>query len=202
MGGKKKGGGKKKSKGGDDDGEIDQNTLNEILTAKVQALKARLVLEQERRDTADAKIDELRETGEEMADNMDEHKESTRTIVKKMTTIYKSMEKSYNEKIDLHEKEVSRQEQTKKQLKDEINQLQQAKEDMITQFEQTIFKLKERIDTMSSDFAKMLKTTYKKMQERIDDANQTYEADQPGMGAEGAGYGGPGGFGGEEVPQM
>ena len=36
----------KKPKGGaDDDGEIDQNTLNEILTAKVQALKARLVLE-------------------------------------------------------------------------------------------------------------------------------------------------------------
>ena len=47
MGGKKKAGGKKKGgKGkGDDDGEIDQNTLNEILTAKVQALKARLVLE-------------------------------------------------------------------------------------------------------------------------------------------------------------
>ena len=41
--------------------------------------------------------------------------------------------------------------------------------------------LKERIDTMSSDFAKMLKTTLKKMQERIDDANQTYDGDQPGI---------------------
>ena len=46
MGGKKKGGGKKKSKGkGDDDGEISQDVLNEILTAQVGALKARLVLE-------------------------------------------------------------------------------------------------------------------------------------------------------------
>ncbi len=53
---------------------------------------------------------------------------------------------------------------------------------------------------MSSDFAKMLKTTYKKMQERIDDANQTYEADQPGMGAEGAGYDGAAGFGADEAP--
>ena len=36
MGGKKKGGGAKKKGGkGDDDGEIDQGTLNEILTAKV-----------------------------------------------------------------------------------------------------------------------------------------------------------------------
>ena len=47
MGGKKKGGGGKKGKkkGGDDDGEIDQSQLNEILTAKVQSLKAKLVLE-------------------------------------------------------------------------------------------------------------------------------------------------------------
>ena len=117
-----------------------------------------------------------------------------------MTQIYKSMEKSYNEKIELHEQEVEQQEQSKKELTAEINQLQLAKDDMITQYDATIFKLKERIDTMSSDFAKMLKTTYKKMQERIDDANQTYEADQPGMGAEGASYGGAAGFGGEEAP--
>ena len=45
MGGKKKAAKKKGGKGGDDDGEIDQSVLHEILTAKVQALKARLVLE-------------------------------------------------------------------------------------------------------------------------------------------------------------
>ena len=50
----------------------------------------------------------------------------------------------------------------------------------MAKYEQEIFKFKERIDTMSTDLAKMLKTTLKKMQERIDDANQTYEGDQPG----------------------
>ena len=71
---------------------------------------------------------------------------------------------------------------------------------MITQYETNIFKLKERIDTMSTDFAKMLKTTLKKMQERIDDANQTYEGDQPGAGADGAGYAGgaAAGYGGDD----
>ena len=71
---------------------------------------------------------------------------------------------------------------------------------MMTMYEQQIFKLKERIDTMSSDFAKMLKTTLKKMQERIDDANQTYEGDQPGgMGVEGSAAA----FGGEDgMPPM
>ena len=43
---------------------------------------------------------------------------------------------------------------------------------------------------MSSDFAEMLKSTLNKMQERIDDANQTYE-DQPGMDiGGGSGYDG------------
>ena len=51
---------------------------------------------------------------------------------------------------------------------------------MITNYDAQIFKLKERIDTMSTDFAKMLRTTLTKMQERIDDANQSYEMDQPG----------------------
>ena len=72
---------------------------------------------------------------------------------------------------------------------------------MITMHEQSIFKLKERIDTMSSDFAQMLKSTYKKMQERIDDNNPTYENDQTGLGVEGpGGYGGAAGNFGQDEP--
>ena len=70
MGGKKKAA--KKAKKGDDDGEIDQGTLNEILTAKVQALKARLVLEQERRDNAEANVEDNRAEGGDMQQKMDE----------------------------------------------------------------------------------------------------------------------------------
>ena len=66
MGGKKKGGKAKKGKGGDDDGEIDQGTLNEILTAKVQALRSRLFLEQERRENAVAKVADLNTGDEEL----------------------------------------------------------------------------------------------------------------------------------------
>ena len=173
MGGKKKGGkkGGAKKKGGDDDGEIDPSVLNDILKAKVDSLKARLVLEQERRDNAESKVEEIREDGLDMKDKMDVAHQETRTMVDKMTTIYKSMEKQYNVTIEEHETNVANQENTKKQLKQDIANMQQAKEDMLTQYEADIFKLKERIDTMSTDFAKMLETTLKKMQERIDDAN-------------------------------
>ena len=92
------------------------------------------------------------------------------------------------------------QELQKKQLKDDIARLQTEKDQMITKHEESILKLKERIDTMSSDFAQMLKSTYKKMQERIDDANQTYETDHAGLGVEGAGYGGAAGNFGSDDP--
>ena len=71
-------------------------------------------------------------------------------------------------------------------MQENLKQSQLLRQREIEKINEEIFKLKERIDTMSSDFAKMLKTTLRKMQERIDDANQTYEADQPGLGAEGA----------------
>ena len=54
MAPKKKGGAKKKGKGGDDD-EISQDVLYEILKAKVDSLKARIYLEQERKENAIAK---------------------------------------------------------------------------------------------------------------------------------------------------
>ena len=74
MGGKKKAG-KKAAKKGDDDGEINQDELHDILKAQVDALKQRLVLEQERRDNADSKRDEIRQKEKEMDEEMEEHKE-------------------------------------------------------------------------------------------------------------------------------
>ena len=45
---------------------------------------------------------------------MGSDKEKTREMVTKMTQIYKSMEKSYNEKIEGHEAFVEQQERQKK----------------------------------------------------------------------------------------
>ena len=106
-----------------------------------------------------------------MAEDMTAAHEQTREMVSKMTQIYKSMEKSYNEKIEQSVAIVTAQDREQKKLKDEIAELQKAKEDMITKYDTNIMKLKERIETMSTDFAKMLRTTLTKMQERIDDAN-------------------------------
>ena len=64
------------------------------------------MLEQERRDNAEANVESIREDGDSMNSKMGEDKKKTREMVSKMTQIYKSMEKSYNEKIMLFETEV------------------------------------------------------------------------------------------------
>ena len=128
--------------------------------------------------------------------------EKTKTMVQKMTTIYKTMSDKYNTDIRSFEDQVAAQDREKRQLREEISRLTTEKEEMTTKYERDIFKLKERIDTMSTDFADMLKSTYKKMQERIDSANQTYEGDHPGMGGGDAGFGGAAGASYDEGPGM
>ena len=95
----KKKGGKKKGGKGDDEGEISQDMLYEILRSKVEALKSRIVLEQERRDNATTKIDEIRYDGEELEGTMDDSKVKTKEIVSHMTKQYKNMEDNLNKQI-------------------------------------------------------------------------------------------------------
>ena len=74
------------------------------------SLKARLVLEQERRDNAEANVESIREEEGQMTEKMFEESKNTRRMVTKMTEIYKKMEKEYNEKIEKAELQVEEQE--------------------------------------------------------------------------------------------
>lgn len=174
-------GGKKKGGKGDDDGEISQDLLYEILRSKVEALKSRIVLEQERRDTAQQKIDEIRYDGEAMEGDMDDAKGKTKDIVMHMTKQYKNMEDNLNKQIQEDSDRVKAQNEEKRQLNMQIAQLAKEKEEMIIKKEEEIGTLKDRIEQITSNFAELLKQTLTKMQERIDEANQNFEGDQPNM---------------------
>jgi hypothetical protein len=105
MGGKKKAA-NKKGKGGDDD-EFDPNKMNEILQAKVDALKSKIVLEQERRDQSMSNQESSREEGKEMSGKIDEAKESTRQVVTQMTKTYKNMEEGLTKDIEKAKEDVT-----------------------------------------------------------------------------------------------
>ena len=74
-------------------------------------MKARLVLEQERRDASEGIVEGIREEALDMDTKKEKDQEKTQTIVQKMTTIYKTMAEKYNDKIREHEKTVDEQEQ-------------------------------------------------------------------------------------------
>ena len=60
------------------------------------------------------------------------------------------------------------QDETKCELKVKIENLRKETDEMIKDKDEQIKESKKRIDEMSSDFAKMLKNTLAKMQDRID----------------------------------
>lgn len=80
----------KKGKGDDDDKDPAQQA--EFLSAVVASLKSRIALEQERRDNADSKREEIIDEGTTMNTDMGKDKDKTREIVTKMTRTYKNME--------------------------------------------------------------------------------------------------------------
>ena len=79
MGGKKKGGKKKGAKDGDD--KYDLGQMNLILSAQVQSLKERLVLEKERKDKSLGTEEEIREREIELEQKLKDEDNTTRAIM-------------------------------------------------------------------------------------------------------------------------
>ena len=172
----KKGGKPAKGKGGDDEGP-DAKEMAGILEAKLMTLRQRIVYEQERSMKAMEKTEELTKNKTDMDDTSCDLKNKTRSQVSDMTKFYKQMEERQTEQIRQYEKTVEDQNKKKKELQDEIEQALRDKEKMIADKDKQIQELKEKISEMSSDFAQMLKDTLRKMHERVDFANQTWEGD-------------------------
>jgi len=82
MGGKKKGGEKKK--GGDDDGSNPAEE-NAIMAAKVDELKMKLILEQERKDKSLTVEKNIRDNEKSLKEDLEAQKEETLKCVEEMT---------------------------------------------------------------------------------------------------------------------
>ena len=173
MGGKKKKAGGKKGKGDDD--EMNVGTLNAILEAQVQSMQQKIVLEQERLANSRGQWDNFRHRETVMEERMDKHKIDTKTKIGQMTEMYRHMESDLIQKINTATDVVKGQDLRKKELELKIEDLKKATEEMVKGKNEEIKESKKRIDEMSSDFAKMLKNTLAKMQDRIDFGIQSFE---------------------------
>ena len=79
----KKGGGKGKGKGkgGDDEGP-DQGVMHGILEAQLESLKQRLVLQQERQNISENKVQNINDADKKMQDDLEKHKAETAEMVR------------------------------------------------------------------------------------------------------------------------
>ena len=176
---------KKAAKGGDEDGP-DPAEMLIILEAQRESLAQRLVMEQERENGSEMKIENLLEEGEKLEEEKDEEIIKTKGLIRGMTHMYREMEKELQTTIKSKETTFAEQEDLKKVLQKDIQDLNAQRERMIAEKEATIQSLRERIDEMSSDFAQILKSCLEKMSERIDFGNQTFQGEEgAGQSAEG-----------------
>ena len=166
-----------KGKGGDDDGP-DQGEMTGILQAHVDSLKQKLVLQQERQNGSQAKQEKIQLSELDMGKDMEAHRIKTQEMVKSMTALYREMERGLLKTITEQQQEVENKEQMKRDLNQQINQLNIQKEEMIMEKETEIRKLKEQLDEVSSDFANLLKNQLNKFQQRVVQGHQSFEQNQ------------------------
>ena len=102
-------------------------------------------------------------------------KKRTDAIVADMTRQYKSTDEELREhqarleqRIDINKDEIEQLERKKQDIIAEKQRVQQKKEDEIKE-------LNRYIDQMHQNFSQMLKTTLNKMKDRIDKANKQWE---------------------------
>jgi hypothetical protein len=89
------------------------------------------------------------------------------TISTAMTHQYKQMQKEYNDELAMLIKKIDEKEEELKENNETISFTKKEQDEKLKAKESEILDLKKKIEEMSAQFAKMLKETLEKMQERI-----------------------------------
>lgn len=170
--------GKGKKKGGKDGDETEKLQAQvHLLTAQVEILQKSLVLQKEKADHAKASENEGKSKMMELDRCFKEEEETRYQIISDMTRQYKSMQDELQKENNDLKKKVKDQDDVIKQKEQDIADLIRDKDMELIRKDEEIRDLKRKIEDMSSEFAKMLKETLEKMQQRIELANWDSEHD-------------------------
>jgi chromosome segregation ATPase len=169
---------KGKKKGGKEGDETDKllGQIN-LLTAQSEILKKQIVLQKEKADNAKSSENDGRNKMVELDKNFKDEEDTRYTIIKEMTGQYKSMQDELQKENNDLKRKVKDQQDVIKQKEDDIVDLVRDKDQDLVRKDDEIKDLKRKIEDMSSEFAKMLKETLEKMQQRIELANSSTDYD-------------------------
>jgi predicted RNase H-like nuclease (RuvC/YqgF family) len=167
MSKKGKGKGKKKGDKGGDELEKLQGQVH-LLMAQTEILQKQLIIETEKADHAKSSENEERTRLMELNRCFKEEEETRFDIISDMTRQYKSMQQELQKENSDLKKLVKEQDLTIEQKEQEITNITREKDMELLKKDDEIRDLRRKIEEMSSDFARMLKETLEKMQQRID----------------------------------
>lgn len=175
--GGKKGGKDKKAEAGEGSAELDTPQLLKRAALRIQSLEQQLMWREEKMAHAVASQKELRERVLQYHDDFAREKEEVFDVASDMTRQYKGMQEELLSRINLLENQIT---ELKDQLEGSRLQLEETRREKAQELarkDAEIAEQKQKMEDMAVEFGEMLKETLDKMSERIEIANNSWEAD-------------------------
>ena len=144
---------------------------------RIQSLEQQLMWREEKMAHAVASQKELRERVLQYHDDFAREKEEVFDVASDMTRQYKGMQEELLSRINLLENQIN---ELKDQLEGSRLQLEETRREKAQELarkDAEIAEQKQKMEDMAVEFGEMLKETLDKMSERIEIANNSWEAD-------------------------
>jgi hypothetical protein len=169
--------GKKGKKGGGDDELQVAVEAAEMYRLQVEIMQKKLVDQKQKSDSSKLSENEIKEKLLVLDSEFKKEEKAKFDIISSMTTQYKAMQEKLQAECTELKAKVKQQEEVIAQKELEIITITKEKDLEIMKKEDEIRDLKGKIQDMSSEFARMLRETLDKMQDRIELAQWDNEAD-------------------------
>eukprot|EP00744_Colponema_vietnamica_P009931 GILI01014081.1.p1 GENE.GILI01014081.1~~GILI01014081.1.p1 ORF type:complete len:214 (-),score=46.89 GILI01014081.1:97-693(-) len=157
---------------------LDPPDRHKFLELQLHTLQRKYMLIADEATETRAAENEIRQRVMQMQKDLKEEQQRTIDIMSDMTRQYKAMQEELLGKINNLETTLSQQKRELDGVAEEQASLRQARDEAVSDKDKQIGELKEKIDTMASQFAEMLKDTLDKMSERIEITSAQWEEEE------------------------
>jgi len=161
--------------GGDEDETIQEQLF--YLEKKIKILQHRIMYKEEQAANSRKCEAELRQRVQELDQCFEKEGDKCREHTGEMSRQYREMQDSFNERIEVLQKQVASAKSEIEEVNKEIERVRVEKDEKIRQKDAEIKMLTHKMESMAFEFADMLKETLDKMSQRIEVTHNSWDRD-------------------------
>eukprot|EP00933_Yihiella_yeosuensis_P045403 TRINITY_DN4076_c0_g1_i1.p1 TRINITY_DN4076_c0_g1~~TRINITY_DN4076_c0_g1_i1.p1 ORF type:complete len:189 (-),score=53.40 TRINITY_DN4076_c0_g1_i1:63-629(-) len=162
-------------KGGDDKPNFEEESF--YMRRKIEVLQYRLMIKDEQTQNSRKSEEDLRRRVQELDKCFEDEAQRCQENTGEMSRQYREMQASFNETIEVLQKQVAQAKQEIESVTKEIERVRIEKDDIIRQKDMEISSLSSKMETMAFEFADMLKESLDKMSQRIEVTHNSWDRD-------------------------